>query len=204
VERVNDDAVFEAVRALAAAGEYLDLVPGVAAVSPTRPGQYQRTAEGGYRRLYHRGTPEFLQAHQAGLLDRLPALIAAPAVVVEEAESVVGYCLPPLLRRLYLEVGNGGFGPGYGIFGLRDGHRDDELDRTALDWYHYAHDAPSSHWSFLPASLLPLCHWGCAIYSLIDCSDPAGPMWGWDPNPGPGGMEALFPQRLTMAQWLHR
>jgi hypothetical protein len=205
VERVSDDAVFESVRALAAAGEYLDLVPGVvAAVSPTRPGEYQRTAEGGYRRLYSCGTPEFLQARQAGLLGRLPDLVPAPAVVVEEAESVIGYRLPPLLRRLYLEVGNGGFGPGYGIFGLRDGHRDDDLDWTVLDWYHYAHDAPSSDWSFLPASVLPLCLWGCAIYSLIDCSDPEGRMWGWDQQPGAEGVEALFPERLTLAQWLRR
>jgi len=30
---------------------------------------------------------------------------------VEEAELKIGYPLPPLLRRLYLEVANGGFGP---------------------------------------------------------------------------------------------
>ena len=204
MERERGVVVFEAVRALAAAGEYLDRVPGVAAVSRTGPGEYQRTAEGGYRRLYRRGTPEFLQARQAGLRGRLPALVPAPAVVVEEAERVIGCRLPPLLRRLYLEVGNGGFGPGSGIFGLTDGHRDDDRGWTALDWYRQAHGTPSSYWSFLPASLLPLCLWGCAIYSLTDCADPEGPMWGWDPNPGPDGMEALFKQPLTLAQWLDR
>ena len=104
-------------------------------------------------------------------------MVTAPAEAVEEAESVIGHRLPPLLRRLYLEVGNGGFGPGFGVLGLKDGHHDD-LRRTALDWYRHANGTAESHWSGLPASLLPLCHWGCAIFSLIDCSDPEGPMWG--------------------------
>ncbi|MEV6371357.1 hypothetical protein AB0L86_31195 [Micromonospora musae] len=30
---------------------------------------------------------------------------------VSDAEKVIGYPLPRLLRRLYLEVANGGFGP---------------------------------------------------------------------------------------------
>src|SRR6266545_3373890 len=35
------------------------------------------------------------------------------------------------------------------------------------------------------AGLEPLiCHWGCAIYSLVDCADPEAVMWASDPNPG--------------------
>lgn len=42
---------------------------------------------------------------------------------VEEAERIIGFPVPPLLRRLYLEVANGGVGPGGGgILGLRGGH----------------------------------------------------------------------------------
>lgn len=200
---MSNEAVFESVRALVAAGEYLDNVPGVETESIRGGGQFLVTPERGYRRLYSRGTAEYLQARQAGLLEWLPALVTAPAGAVEEAENVIGHLLPPLLRRLYLEVGNGGFGPGYGVLGLKDGHHDD-LGRTALDWYRRAHGTSESHWSGLLASLLPLCHWGCAIYSLIDCSDPEGPMWGWDPNPGLEGMKALFRQPLTLAQWLDR
>ena len=197
--------MFESVRALVAAGEHLDNVPGrIETDAISGGGRWHVVSEGRYRRVYTRGTPEYLQARRAGLLERLPALAAAPREAVEEAESVVGHRLPPLLRRLYLEVGNGGFGPGYGVLGLKGGHHDD-LGRTGIDWYRQAHDhTPESHWSGLPASLLPLCHWGCAIYSLIDCSDPDGPMWGWDPNPGPEGMQALFAQPLTLAQWLDR
>jgi hypothetical protein len=193
VEPASDDAVFESVQALVTAGEYLDDIPGIAAASSPGSGQYLRSAGGRYRRIYQRGTPEYRQARRAGLLERLPALRPAPADAVEEAENLIGYRLPPLLRRLYLEAGNGGFGPGYGILGLRDGHRDDTR-RAALDLYREAHDTSSPHWSFLPASLLPICYWGCGIYSFTDCSQPQGPMWGWDPNPGPVDRQALFAQ----------
>jgi hypothetical protein len=33
----------------------------------------------------------------------------------------------------------------------------------------------------MPSGLLPLCHWGCAIYSFVHC--PSGRIFGWDPNP---------------------
>lgn len=203
MEQLNDDAAFESVRALVAAGEYLDDIPGIAAPAPSGGGHYLRTPEGGYRRVYRRGSPEYLTARAAGLAERLPVLAVAPAAAVEEAESIVGYRLPPLLRRWYLEVGNGGFGPGYGILGLRGGHRDD-IHRGALDLYHGAHDRSSAHWSFLPASLLPICSWGCGIYSFVDCSQQQGQMWGWDPNPGPVNKQALFQQSYTLAGWLDR
>lgn len=202
MESVSDDSVFASVRSLVIAGEYLDDVPGREDLSPGG-GQYPSTADGRYRRIYQRGTPEYLQARQAGLLERLPALVPAPADAVAEAEDLIGCRLPPLLRRLYLEVGNGGFGPGYGMLGLRGGHRDD-IRRTALDLYREEHGTSSSHWSFLPAGLLPVCYWGCGIYSFTDCFRTEGAMWGWDPNPGPVDRQALFPQPFSLAGWLDR
>jgi hypothetical protein len=205
VEAVSDDAAFGSVWSLVIAGEYLDDILGED--FSLGGGQYLSTADGRRRRIYQRGTPEYLQARRAGLLERLPALAPAPAEAVEEAveeaEDLIGFRLPPLLRRLYLEVGNGGFGPGYGVLGLRGGHRNDTR-RAALDLYREANDTSSPHWSFLPASLLPVCYWGCGIYSFIDCSRTEGPMWGWDPNPGPADRQALFPQPFTLAGWLGR
>src|SRR5258708_36322398 len=32
-----------------------------------------------------------------------------------QAEEMLGFLLPPLLKRIYRDVGNGGFGPGYGL-----------------------------------------------------------------------------------------
>ena len=45
----------------------------------------------------------------------------ASAEAVAEAEQVIGYRLPRLLRRLYLEVANGGFGPHDGVLGVSGG-----------------------------------------------------------------------------------
>jgi hypothetical protein len=48
---------------------------------------------------------------------------------VAEAESELGFALPPLLTRLYREVANGGFGPGYKLLPLIGD------DRTAMATY---------------------------------------------------------------------
>jgi hypothetical protein len=46
--------------------------------------------------------------------------VAPPATgaEVDAAEAALGFAIPPLLRRLYTEVGNGGFGPNYGLEGV--------------------------------------------------------------------------------------
>ena len=46
--------------------------------------------------------------------------IAKPAkpAEVDAAEAVLGFSLPLFLRALYIEVGNGGYGPGYGLIGV--------------------------------------------------------------------------------------
>ena len=40
---------------------------------------------------------------------------------LRETEDLLGFSLPPLLRVLYLQIANGGFGPGYGIIGAMGG-----------------------------------------------------------------------------------
>src|SRR5436190_5588567 len=46
--------------------------------------------------------------------------VAPPATPaeVDAAEVTLGFAIPHLLRRLYTEVGNGGFGPSYGLEGV--------------------------------------------------------------------------------------
>ena len=65
--------------------------------------------------------------------------------VVEAAQAKLGFVLPPLLRQLYTQVANGGFGPGYGIFGLEGGYTDPQIINpdfiknsqggTLIEWY---------------------------------------------------------------------
>jgi hypothetical protein len=191
---MSEDQVVEAVRELVAAGEYLDTIPGTPGARLEGGGVFQDN-----RRLYTRGSPEFLEARGAGLIEKLPPLVPATPGAVAEAERALGYSLPRLLRRLYLEVGNGGFGPGYGILGVRDGFTDDVGD-TALDAYRRFHS-----WRrelSMPDSLLPICHWGCAIYSLVDCASADAEMWACDPNPGLD--DDVFRQETTLIEWLQR
>ncbi|GAA4258249.1 hypothetical protein [Dactylosporangium darangshiense] len=106
---------------------------------------------------------------------RLPVLEPASAAAVAQAEELAGRGLPPLLRRLYLEVGDGGFGPGYGLFGL------DKATRG------------------IAGGFLNLCDWGCGITSELDLRD--GQVWGSDPNPAPDDVEWSFPQGMTIVEW---
>jgi hypothetical protein len=47
----------------------------------------------------------------------------------------MGFSLPPLLGRLWVEVANGGFGPGYGLLGLNGGCAADVVNLTLPDLY---------------------------------------------------------------------
>jgi hypothetical protein len=79
---------------------------------------------------------------------------AAPVVsagMLAEQEARLGHGFSPLLRRLYGEVGNGGFGPGYGLIAA------DEAVERALAWSD----------SKVP-DLLPFVYWGCAVYSVTE------------------------------------
>jgi hypothetical protein len=106
-------------------------------------------------------------ATRTDYMDRRPAEIGTPATqtVIEASESAMGRSLYPLHRRLFEEVGNGGFGPGDGLIGLPGGSLDVdgrsivELKRVLrLDY-----NTP------LPAPVVPLCDWGGGIWSCIDC-----------------------------------
>lgn len=54
---------------------------------------------------------------------RQPELAFPPATEqqIKETEQQLGFPLPLLLRLLYTQIANGGFGPGYGIIGALDG-----------------------------------------------------------------------------------
>jgi hypothetical protein len=81
---------------------------------------------------------------------------------VSEAEAMLGFPLPPLLARLYREVGNGGFGPDYQLFPLIGPE-----GRTAVSVYQG--ELSPGRW---PAGILPVLDWGCGMYAAVDCTDP--------------------------------
>lgn len=109
-----------------------------------------------------------------------PPFPPARATEVKQAEQLLGFSLPFDLADLYIGVGNGGFGPGYGLIGLPGGVLDDG-DKSIVDLYHAYHivspDDPTWRW---PDRLVPVCNWGCAIYSCVDCD--CGSVVTFDPG----------------------
>lgn len=90
---------------------------------------------------------------------------------LDRASRQLGIPIPSVLRTIYLEVANGGFGPGYGLLGVDSGATDDsganlERARELLS----GPDPDVPHWEWLEGGL-PSCYWGCQVYS---CAMPDG------------------------------
>lgn len=96
---------------------------------------------------------------------------------LESAERALGVHFPPLLKRIYLEVANGGcmLGPGYGLLGLPGGYENDDWNivKKSLE---LARD--HEWWD----GAIVICDWGCTMMSCIDCSDDDFPVYRYDGN----------------------
>lgn len=92
----------------------------------------------------------------------------APEELLSKTEISLGFEIPPLLRSVYGEVSNGGFGPGYGLIGVAGG-RATNLG-TLVDEYHgIIRGAEYLGINWKPG-LLPFCEWGCNVFSCVDCT----------------------------------
>lgn len=132
--------------------------------------------------------------------DSRSRLITSNPAAVSSDEMRLGFALPSLLKRIYAEVGNGGFGPGYGLIGLTNGAPDD-TGRTNPAIYEEFRSSDELNW---PNGLLPICHWGCAIVSCIDCTDPNFRMRIFDPNVRDKGgwSDCFFEETAAFSTWI--
>ncbi|OPZ84197.1 MAG: SMI1 / KNR4 family protein [bacterium ADurb.Bin429] len=99
----------------------------------------------------------------------IPAHIQKPITDADlgDAESRMQVHLPRLFRRLYAEVGNGGFGPGYGLVTLA---KIIEEYQQQLSIYNACdEDAIELSW---PEGLIYLGTEGCTYNFFLDCRDP--------------------------------
>lgn len=119
------------------------------------------------------------------------------------AESVIGCPLPQVIVHVYSTVANGGFGPGYGLVGIgggRPGFATWEERWHCEGEYAKLRQDNEAMW---PEYMIPLCHWGCGIYSCADVSTPDAVMstslrdFRDDEPP-----YAFAPTGCTFAEWL--
>jgi SMI1 / KNR4 family (SUKH-1) len=158
------------------------------------------------------------------LVDATFEFLPATEQELQDTERLLGFPLPPLLRFIYAHIASGGFGPGGGIRGAKNGYgRPDTFrignDETILtrcydrerlvDLGDYvgkwrrssAGDQllylPSDVW---PQQLVPLCDLGCLQEVGVDGE---GQTYLWYPSEE---SEALFTlgKETTLRQWLQQ
>ncbi len=104
-----------------------------------------------------------------------------------QTEQVLKFSLPPVLRALYTQLANGGFGPGYGIDGVLGGYHSDSYgesmvfrylhsrrNSTIVDLLDYEQKLSPGRGIEIPDDIwfdrcLAICHYGSGIYTYYDC-----------------------------------
>jgi hypothetical protein len=101
-------------------------------------------------------------ATRTDFADRIYRELGPPASAdaIEAAEREMGCRFHQLHARLFKEVGNGGFGPGNGLIGIPEG----SLHVEEPSMIELKQGLFSEH-----EKLVPLCDWGCGIWSCVDC-----------------------------------
>ncbi len=77
-------------------------------------------------------------------------------------EAALGFLLPPLLRALYKEIANGGFGPGVGIQGAIGGYGssiDEQVSTIVVDYEFHLQVGYANMEGRQPASLVDLANY---------------------------------------------
>ncbi|MFJ5928041.1 SMI1/KNR4 family protein [Kitasatospora sp. NPDC092948] len=123
---------------------------------------------------------------------------------VEQVERELGYELPLLLRRIYTEIGDGGFGPEGGLASLTPRR---VPERYQPGWplatsprTRYPEWGPPASWLFLTGG-------GCTMQwhvSLIAVDNPVL-LWdadGWEPDWGENPHDGLRYAAPSLRQWL--
>lgn len=120
-----------------------------------------------------------------------------------QAEHTLGFHLPPLLQQLYLKVGNGGFGPGFGLFALNDKGAQN-YHMNLVDGYREGINFAEPDYPAWPRKFLVICDWGDGITSALKWTDVDVPVFRVRGDRYEGGpWEAvLVPEAASLHAWL--
>ncbi|MFI6929896.1 SMI1/KNR4 family protein [Streptomyces sp. NPDC050287] len=129
----------------------------------------------------------------------LPEPVDAPTLT--RAEATLGFRLPALLAELYQRIGDGGFGPEYGLLPLLDSPPSGEPAAVTQYLANRASGRKDPDWPW-PQGVLPISHWGCAMYACVDCHSPQAPVLLFEPNADDAD-HAWFVDASSLTAWLH-
>lgn len=125
---------------------------------------------------------------------------------LENVEQKLGFQLPEILKQCYTEIGNGHFGPGYGLLPLfpqkKNYNGTDEENILAFN-----EEFTKCEFDFWTPSCIPLVHWGCGIYSFMDLAQPEKNIVIFDGNnfeediPGSGIFETKRNLQSFLEAW---
>jgi len=127
------------------------------------------------------------------------AVMDEAAVVAVERQ--MGVRFPELLRLVYTSIGDGGFGPGYGLLPLSPLKAEPDQD-SVLGLYQVFSGADPEEPSWVwPRHLVPFCDWGCAIRSCVDCSSKEGAVVTFDPQEGEDWSGSFASTHASLEAW---
>lgn len=129
----------------------------------------------------------------------LPAPV--DAATLDRAETALGFTLPPLLAELYLRIGDGGFGPSYGLLPLLEGRPAGEPPVVGQYLANREEGRRDPDWPW-PEGILPISHWGCGMYACVDCRTPEGAVLLFEPN-ADDAEHAWYTDAPGLAEWLN-
>ena len=111
----------------------------------------------------------------------------------QRAEQTLGLTFPVTFRRLYTELGDGGWGPSYGFLPLLDSGEHPYVD-SIVGWTESLR--LEGHW---PWSVVPFAYWGCDHHSLLNVETGQvglAPLWAFE-----DGVPVLW-QAPSLEAWL--
>lgn len=113
---------------------------------------------------------------------------------IEQAESQLGFRLPPLMVRLYSEVADGFWGPGYGLNPLLASIPDIGVVSIVESKKSY----PEIGW---PSNLIFLCSYGCGFEAYVNHMEPTLPVIYEDCD-GPNDDYMRWPSGYSLDEYL--